>query len=106
MRALCRLAVLLRPAGANLRLQVRPPLPVGDVAQRQKVALAVHPYRDMTDSAPSILPLVEHAQLGRARHDLEDAERGAKKQETAIVTRRMSVHGQPRPSRLQSRGVD
>ena len=65
MHALCRLAVLLRPAGANIGLQVRPPLPVGDVAQREPEPLPLDAHDEQAEAGPGVEPAVQGAAARR-----------------------------------------
>src|SRR4029453_12146137 len=64
--------------------ELRPPLPFGDVREREPVAEALDADSNQADAHPAVEPPVEQAQLGRARWQPEEAEGGGEEGAPAV----------------------
>jgi hypothetical protein len=108
------LPALLGPEAAGLSssaiLRLTKALPLGDVAQRKTVALALDARGDQADAGPCVQLPVEQPQLRRTGRDLEEAQSGGQ-EDTVRIGHGQFHHGPAtqfghlRPSAVSSRHV-
>lgn len=70
---------LLQLSTLELQEVTQKELALGDVAEREPVALAFHAYRDQPDVGPCVEPAVQDLQFGLDRRDEKEGEHGGQR---------------------------
>ena len=59
-----------------MRRELRPPLALGEVGEREPEPLPLDAHDDQAEAGPGVEPAMQELQLGCARREMREAERG------------------------------